>query len=185
MIKATSPHPAQQALAELQKLQAEWQESQKSRMGDLTCGDMLLGVGEELGEFKHHLLKRKSGIKGTYKEHTDAMEDALGDSLIFLAGACTKAGIKMEELVVIEESAAGVQPVVKDVLAHMDILLGSMMTYRRKLLSRDVALYLCQLDTLSKSLYSRNVWDLALDIMKNIIIRRDFVTNPQAGIPAA
>lgn len=44
----------------------------------------LLGVGEEIGEMIHAMLKRAQGIRGHAEEHWDAMRDALGDMAIYL-----------------------------------------------------------------------------------------------------
>ena len=59
----------------------------------------LLGVTEELGELNHAYLKAVQGIRGTPEEHRAAMEDAVGDLVIFLANWCSHMGIDMSAAV--------------------------------------------------------------------------------------
>lgn len=58
--------------------------------------DPLLGIGEEYGELLHAYLKRKQQIRGTWAEHSAAIEDALGDILIYMLDFCNKHGISMQ-----------------------------------------------------------------------------------------
>ena len=52
----------------------------------------LLGMGEELGELNHALLKQAQGIRGTAEEHEEAAKDALADLWIFSLDLCNKRG---------------------------------------------------------------------------------------------
>jgi NTP pyrophosphatase (non-canonical NTP hydrolase) len=58
----------------------------------------LLGVVEEVGELAHAFLKCEQGIRGTPEEHADAMQDAVGDMLIFLMDFCTQKGWRVSDL---------------------------------------------------------------------------------------
>lgn len=58
----------------------------------------LLGVGEELGELNHAFIKRAQGIRGSAGEHTEALKDAVGDLLIFLADFCNSQDIDMHQV---------------------------------------------------------------------------------------
>lgn len=55
----------------------------------------LLGVGEELGELNHAFLKMSQGIRGTEEEHLSAMNDAVGDIIIYLADFCNRTGMNI------------------------------------------------------------------------------------------
>jgi len=67
--------------------------------GDQPAWCPLLGVVEEVGELSHSYLKRSQGIRGTDAEHLLAMEDAVGDIVIYLADFCNRMGFDMAELV--------------------------------------------------------------------------------------
>jgi len=49
-----------------------------------TPEEPLLGMGEELGEIKHALLKIRQGIRGTPDELRAELADAIGDFIIFM-----------------------------------------------------------------------------------------------------
>lgn len=55
----------------------------------------LLGLVEELGELSHGFLKKSQNIRGSAADHDAAMEDAVGDILIYLAGFCTANDISL------------------------------------------------------------------------------------------
>ena len=55
---------------------------------------------EEVGELSHAFLKLEQGIRGTERELRDAMFDAVGDIMIFLASFCNANGIDMDFAVV-------------------------------------------------------------------------------------
>lgn len=59
----------------------------------------LLGVQEELGELSHAFLKMQQGIRGTPEEHRDAMMDAVGDIVIFLADFCGRNNMDLQQAV--------------------------------------------------------------------------------------
>lgn len=54
--------------------------------GEVPGNDSILGCIEELGELAHAHLKAKQGIRGTQKEHDAAMQDAIGDLIVYLLG---------------------------------------------------------------------------------------------------
>ena len=56
----------------------------------------LLGIVEEVGELCHAILKRKQGIRGSYEQHSAAIEDALADILIFACDYANSQGIDLE-----------------------------------------------------------------------------------------
>lgn len=66
-------------------------QNEVSKWADHNFGDKrdpFLGVVEEVGELSHAILKRKQGIRGTKEEHEEAIIDAVGDIVIFLADFC-------------------------------------------------------------------------------------------------
>ena len=81
-------------LDELQKNTMTWT---AHNCPDAESYEPLLGIQEEIGELSHAWLKRKQGIRGTYKEHTEEMSDAIGDLLIYIADFCNKNFLSMQE----------------------------------------------------------------------------------------
>lgn len=59
---------------------------------DSDKSDTILGVVEEFGEFTHAYLKQKQAIRGTYTEHNEAMQDAIGDMSVYLLGVMAYSG---------------------------------------------------------------------------------------------
>ena len=83
----------------LATVQAEaWQWTKRNFPGQAPWHP-LLGVTEELGELNHAYLKAVQGIRGTPEEHRAAMEDAVGDLVIFLANWCSHMGIDLSAAV--------------------------------------------------------------------------------------
>lgn len=58
-----------------------------------------LGVCEEAGELAHAILKSAQGIRGSDMDLRAAAGDAVGDTIIYLAGLCTSKGLDLEECV--------------------------------------------------------------------------------------
>jgi NTP pyrophosphatase (non-canonical NTP hydrolase) len=56
----------------------------------------ILGVVEEVGELAHSVLKQEQGIRGTKEEHDAAIQDAVGDIVIFLSDFCTRRKLDFE-----------------------------------------------------------------------------------------
>jgi NTP pyrophosphatase (non-canonical NTP hydrolase) len=56
----------------------------------------LLGLVEEVGELAHAILKRSQGIRGV---HDEAVADAIGDIVIYLADLCSRSGLSLAECV--------------------------------------------------------------------------------------
>jgi len=56
----------------------------------------LLGIAEEVGELCHAFLKAEQGIRGTPEEHREAMIDAVGDIMVYLADFCNRNNINLE-----------------------------------------------------------------------------------------
>ena len=83
----------------LKKLQEEQKEWQNKNFPNAKDYQVLLGVGEEVGELNHAHLKLEQGIRGTAEEHTEAKKDAIGDIIIFLAGYCNLSGLDLQECV--------------------------------------------------------------------------------------
>jgi NTP pyrophosphatase (non-canonical NTP hydrolase) len=81
---------------ELQSEVAHWSARNFPNGRDWHC---LLGIQEELGELSHAYLKREQGIRGTREEHTEAIKDAIGDLVVYLADFCARSGIDLEESV--------------------------------------------------------------------------------------
>lgn len=59
----------------------------------------VLGVAEEAGELCHAALKMDQGIRGTEAEHRDAMRDALGDLIIYMADVCNMYGFRLSDCI--------------------------------------------------------------------------------------
>jgi len=81
-------------IKEYQKDMFEWQ---KMNFPKSTSWQLLLGVGEEVGELNHAFLKRSQGIRGDSDQHTADIKDAVGDILIFLMNLCSLEGIDVED----------------------------------------------------------------------------------------
>lgn len=80
----------------LQAEVAHWSARNFPKGRDWHC---ILGMQEELGELSHSYLKREQGIRGTAEEHTEAIKDAIGDIVIYLADFCARGGFDLEEAV--------------------------------------------------------------------------------------
>ena len=57
----------------------------------------ILGMQEELGELSHAYLKRTQGVRTT-ENHDAAIEDAVGDLLIYLLDFCNTQGIDARDV---------------------------------------------------------------------------------------
>lgn len=75
----------------IQQIQIEAHQWREEMFDPATVTSMhqFVGVAEELGELAHALLKRDQGIRGSTKEHRAAIEDAVGDLVLFLMGVCS------------------------------------------------------------------------------------------------
>lgn len=58
----------------------------------------LLGIGEELGELHHAVLKREQGIRKD-EDHLAMEKDAIGDMCIYLMDYCSRRGFVLMELI--------------------------------------------------------------------------------------
>lgn len=59
----------------------------------------VLGMGEELGEFNHAILKAEQGIRGTQEEHMAAAQDALGDIVVYMTDVCNRYHWDLETII--------------------------------------------------------------------------------------
>jgi len=84
----------------LTKFQKEVEKWASKNFGRKHSYHPLLGVVEEIGELCHAHLKQEQGIRGTIAEHDDAIKDAIGDAVVFLANYCALRGISLEEAIV-------------------------------------------------------------------------------------
>lgn len=81
-------------IEELDRLQEElhkWREG-NFEPKTLTPLHQIIGMGEELGELCHHMLKQEQGIRGDWIEHEREGMDAVGDLMIFCMGLCSLKG---------------------------------------------------------------------------------------------
>ena len=81
----------------LRTLQNEVEKWADHNFGDKR--DPFFGVVEEVGELSHAILKKKQEIRGTAKEHEDAITDAVADIVIFLSDFCALHDIDFESCV--------------------------------------------------------------------------------------
>ena len=89
----------------LQKIQQEQFEWAKRNFSDhLDAQDPLTGMGEELGELCHAVLKMKQGIRTT-EDHEAAFMDGIGDFGIYMAHFCSIQKIDFERVM------AGITPI--------------------------------------------------------------------------
>ena len=79
-------------LQEIQQQQADWS---FRNFGNQPSTQPLLGIVEEVGELSHAVLKRAQGIR-TNEDHQAAIDDAVGDIVIYLMDFCSKEGINLE-----------------------------------------------------------------------------------------
>jgi NTP pyrophosphatase (non-canonical NTP hydrolase) len=70
--------------------QKEHRDWQVPNFGEPDPFEMHVGLVEELGELSHSILKMRQGIRGTKEEHYLAMEDAVGDMVIYYTGCWLK-----------------------------------------------------------------------------------------------
>ena len=59
----------------------------------------LLGVGEEVGELNHALLKQHQGIRALDEDLEDEARDAVGDIVIYLMDLCNRRGWDLEKII--------------------------------------------------------------------------------------
>jgi len=83
-------------LKEIQRQQKTWSEYNFPDNGPL---DELLGIGEELGELHHAVLKMRQKIRGDETEHVLAARDAIGDMMIYLMGYCNRMGWDLKDII--------------------------------------------------------------------------------------
>jgi len=83
-------------LRELQQQQNEWS---RRNFGKQPAYRSLLGAVEELGELCHAHLKGEQGIRGSQEKHLLDAEDAVADTVIFLASYCNSMGFDLESIV--------------------------------------------------------------------------------------
>ncbi len=58
-----------------------------------------MGLVEEIGELHHHLLKQEQGIRGTWEEHEEAAQDAVGDTIMYALDLCEERGWDLQAIV--------------------------------------------------------------------------------------
>jgi NTP pyrophosphatase (non-canonical NTP hydrolase) len=75
--------------------------------GDREALDQLLGMGEELGELDHAILKQRHGIRGDWEQHEAEAKDAFGDLMIFAMDFAARRGWDAE--VIVSETWSHVQ----------------------------------------------------------------------------
>lgn len=83
----------------IREIQAEHAAWSKKNFPNAEPWMPILGVIEEVGELAHAYLKRAQGIRGTQEQHTENMQDAVGDVVIFLMDFCTRHGFDLEEII--------------------------------------------------------------------------------------
>ena len=84
--------PPMSILRAVQKAMVPWQQH---NFPNRPAWQPLLGIGEELGELNHAFLKDAQGIR-TGEVHRDAIEDAIGDILIFLCDFANAMNLSVE-----------------------------------------------------------------------------------------
>ena len=84
---------------ELSRLQHEVFEWSQRNFPNNKPHHPLLGAGEEIGELNHAHLKMEQGIRGTPEEHQAAKEDAVADTIIYLADYCARNDINLARAV--------------------------------------------------------------------------------------
>lgn len=85
-------------LTELQDEVGEWARRNFGPSTAMGYG-ALLGAVEEIGELAHHHLKQVQGIRGTPAEHEAAAQDAIADTIIYLADYCHTRGFDFQRIV--------------------------------------------------------------------------------------
>lgn len=84
---------------DLKIMQREQDEWSKRNFDNKKPYQPILGAAEEVGELAHAYLKMEQGIRGTREEHLDAMKDAIGDCVVFLADICNQMGWDFDRIV--------------------------------------------------------------------------------------
>jgi NTP pyrophosphatase (non-canonical NTP hydrolase) len=82
----------------LQREVAEWSLRNFGTQADGTV-DRLLGMGEELGELDHAILKQRHGIRGSWEQHEREAQDAFGDLIISSMDFAARRGWDAEAVV--------------------------------------------------------------------------------------
>jgi NTP pyrophosphatase (non-canonical NTP hydrolase) len=77
--------------------QKEHRDWQVPNFGEPDPFEMHVGLVEELGELSHSILKMRQGIRGTKEEHYLAMEDAVGDMVIYYVALCSANGLDISQ----------------------------------------------------------------------------------------
>jgi NTP pyrophosphatase (non-canonical NTP hydrolase) len=96
-INVTSEHVTVKPTKRIYQYQSEISEWSKANFNQDPI-DPLLGIGEEVGELMHAVLKQRQGIrKGSDPEATKALiEDSLGDLFIYMCDFCSRNNIDLE-----------------------------------------------------------------------------------------
>ena len=84
---------------DLRNIQAEVKEWNDRNFPDRKSYQMILGAVEEIGELAHAFLKREQGIR-LEENHSENIEDAIGDIVIFLMAFCADEGLDLKEILV-------------------------------------------------------------------------------------
>lgn len=82
----------------LEQLQAEVGGWARKNFGEQPPYRPLLGVAEEVGELAHAQLKLEQGIR-VDENHHEAIKDAVGDIIIFLADFCGRSNISLQQCI--------------------------------------------------------------------------------------
>lgn len=80
-------------LSELQKELLSWQQH---NFPGRDSWEPVMGVSEEAGELSHAFLKRHQRIRGTAKQHSADMQDAIGDIIVYLADVCNEENFSLQ-----------------------------------------------------------------------------------------
>jgi NTP pyrophosphatase (non-canonical NTP hydrolase) len=80
-------------------MQSEVAEWSRKNFGDQDPVNPLLGIGEEVGELMHAVLKRRQGIRGDWSVHEANALDALGDIFIYMCDFASRNGYDLAKCI--------------------------------------------------------------------------------------
>lgn len=170
---------------------------------------LYLGMGEEFGELKHHILKGSQGIRGSKEEHLEEIRDALADVGIYAMGYMESCNIKTYSEIVSAYPGITTFPnytgqmvlppdtddayhalakyrdvfpniiQIMDILPHIDTLMSSLGIAPAPKICIGI---MRSLDYLSVLFFEERIMDLVEDVFHKTVQKRDWKKNPKNGV---
>ena len=151
------------------------------------------GIGEEIGELQHAVLKANQGIRGTLEDHTTAAKDAVGDIFIYVCDFSSRAGFgdtmfhftskQVDVPVTPKITDAGSMKACRAIFRVYGMLATMMDTDASGAAAMRNRLYLLvqELETFSARYLGTTLQQVASDVWQGIVVKRNWVYDPSGG----